>query len=226
MKPSTFDQVLASAVLEWTRDRTLPATLDHLVNLMVDVMETCDAAAVMLIGDRGVPSVVASDETLRELVCDHLSRESAAAWTAHVSQAPVHSPDVACDPRWPSLGAALSGTLGIHSLYAMPLAAPDRQLGALVIYAKGVDAFDAEDQETANILALHATVVLADAVEHEQLRTALNSRTVIGQATGIVMERFSLDATTAFGVLRRLSQAQNVKLRDIAAHVIETGKVG
>jgi transcriptional regulator with GAF, ATPase, and Fis domain len=226
MKPSTFDQVLASAVVEWTGDRTLPATLGHLVNLTVDVMETCDAAAVMLVEDGGVPRVVASDETLREVVGDHLSRQSAAVWTAHVSQTRVYSPDVACDPRWPSLGEALSGTLGIHSLYAMPLAAPHRQLGTLAVYAKGIDAFDAEDRETAHILALHATVVLAGAVEHDQLKTALDSRTVIGQATGIVMERFSLDATTAFGVLRRLSQTQNVKLRDVAAHVIETGQVG
>ena len=113
----------------------------------------------------------------------------------------------------------------MHSLYALPLTRSGRPLGVLLAFAKTAGAFDEEDQETARILAIHATAQVADAVEHQQLERALSSRTVIGQATGIVMERYGLDSVKAFGVLRRLSQTENVKLRDIAAQVVESGQV-
>jgi transcriptional regulator with GAF, ATPase, and Fis domain len=223
--PTPFDQMLASAVLEMTGEASVPATLERVVALVLDTVESCDAAAVLLF-DRTPVTVVASDESLRELVAEHVQRESAPAWTARTHQEPVYSGNLARDFRWPTLGEELSGRLGIHSVYALPLTLTHQSLGVLVAYGKAVDAFDAEEQETARILAMHATAVLADAIQQRHLQTALDSRTVIGQATGIVMERFGLDASAAFGVLRRLSQTENVKLRDVAAKVVETGRVG
>jgi hypothetical protein len=58
-----------------------------------------------------------------------------------------------------------------------------------------------------------------------QLLVALEHRTVTGQATGIIMERFDLSAEEAFGVLVRLSQEQNVKLYDVACSLTQTGQV-
>jgi len=52
------------------------------------------------------------------------------------------------------------------------------------------------------------------------LSTALANRDIIGQAKGIVMERFHLDATRAFALLARLSQTENIKLRDIATKLV------
>jgi transcriptional regulator with GAF, ATPase, and Fis domain len=225
MKPTEFDQMLASAVIEMSREPTLPATLDRLVALVVDTVESCEAS-VVLFEHRSQVTVVASDENLRDLVAEHVDLESAPAWTAHAQQRQIYVPDVSLDFRWPTLGEELSHGLGIHSLYAVPLTRPGKPWGALVAYSKRVDAFDAEEQATVRILAMHATAVVADAVQHQQLEDALSSRTVIGQATGIVMERSRLDATAAFGVLRKLSQDQNVKLRDIAGRVVETGDVG
>lgn len=53
-----------------------------------------------------------------------------------------------------------------------------------------------------------------------ELRAAVETRGVIGQAQGILMERFGLDADRAFGVLRRYSQDGNVKLRHVAEHLV------
>jgi AmiR/NasT family two-component response regulator len=225
MKHTEFDQMLASAVLEMSREPTLPATLDRLVALVVDTVESCEAA-VVLYEHQSEVTVVASDENLRDLVAEHVELESAPAWTAHTQQEQVYVPDVALDFRWPALGEELSQRLGIHSLYAVPLTRRDRPWGALVAYGKTVDAFDAEEQATVRILAMHATAVVADAVQHRQLEDALSSRTVIGQATGIVMERFGLDAAAAFAVLRKLSQDENVKLRHVAGRVVDTGDLG
>jgi len=225
MKPTSFDQMLASALLEMTSEPTLPATLDRIAALVVEMVESCDAAAVVLLEDHASATVVASDETLRDLLVDHADLESTPAWTVHQRQEPVHSADLTLDFRWPGMREELGRRLGMHSLYALPLTRTGRPLGVLLAFAKTAGAFDEEDQETARILAIHATAQVADAVEHQQLERALSSRTVIGQATGIVMERYGLDSVKAFGVLRRLSQTENVKLRDIAAQVVESGQV-
>jgi len=225
MKPTSFDQMLASALLEMTSEPTLPATLDRIAALVVEMVESCDAAAVVLLEDHASATVVASDETLRDLLVDRADLESTPAWTVHQRQEPVHSADLTLDFRWPGMREELGRRLGMHSLYALPLTRSGRPLGVLLAFAKTAGAFDEEDQETARILAIHATAQVADAVEHQQLERALSSRTVIGQATGIVMERYGLDSVKAFGVLRRLSQTENVKLRDIAAQVVESGQV-
>ncbi len=52
------------------------------------------------------------------------------------------------------------------------------------------------------------------------MSAARANRDVIGQAKGIVMERFHLDAPRAFALLVRLSQAGNIKLRDIAEQLV------
>jgi GAF domain-containing protein len=224
MKPTSFDQMLASALLEMTIEPTLPATLDRVVALVVEMVESCDAAAVVLMDDHAFATVVASDETLRDLMVDHAVLDSALAWTVHRRQEPVRSDDLTLDFRWPVMGEELRRRLGIQSLYALPLTRSGKPLGVLLAFAKTTGAFDEEEQETARILAIHATAQVADAVEHEQLERALSSRTVIGQATGIVMERYGLDSVKAFGVLRRLSQTENVKLREIAAQVVDSGQ--
>jgi AmiR/NasT family two-component response regulator len=59
----------------------------------------------------------------------------------------------------------------------------------------------------------------------EQLREALTSREVIGRAEGILIERERITADQAFGVLRRASQHLNIKLREVATYIVETGEV-
>jgi AmiR/NasT family two-component response regulator len=74
-------------------------------------------------------------------------------------------------------------------------------------------------------IAALAAVALARSINDEQLASALATRTTIGQAIGIVMERYQLDADDAFSVLRRISSQDNIKLRDLAAHVVATREV-
>jgi AmiR/NasT family two-component response regulator len=73
------------------------------------------------------------------------------------------------------------------------------------------------------VLAAHTSVVLAANLKEEQLHRALESRTVIGQATGRLIERFGLDADQAFAVMRRVSQDHNIKIYALAQHLVETG---
>jgi AmiR/NasT family two-component response regulator len=73
--------------------------------------------------------------------------------------------------------------------------------------------------------AAHAAVALEAAQTEAHLRSGLVTRTVIGQAEGILMERLKITADQAFGVLSRLSQESNVKLRDLARNLVETGEI-
>ncbi|WP_440695204.1 ANTAR domain-containing protein [Clavibacter nebraskensis] len=82
---------------------------------------------------------------------------------------------------------------------------------------------DAADRVVAEEVALHARVALAAWDATEELERGLAARTLIGQAQGILMERFSLDADRAFQVLRRYSQDGNVKLAEVARRVVQTG---
>ena len=68
-------------------------------------------------------------------------------------------------------------------------------------------------------------MVLTSGREIDQLATALHSRTVIGQATGLVMGRFDVDASQAFDYLRRASSHSNRKLVDIASEMVRTGRL-
>ena len=74
------------------------------------------------------------------------------------------------------------------------------------------------------MFAAHAAVALASAQTEEQLRSAIASRTLLGQAQGILMERYRLTPEKSFEVLRRVSQDSNVKVRDVAQRLVETGE--
>jgi AmiR/NasT family two-component response regulator len=82
---------------------------------------------------------------------------------------------------------------------------------------KAFDEFDVAD-----LLEEHADLVCDMSEKIQQLEQGLESRTVIGKALGICLERYNLDEDQAFQFLVRISQEQNVKLRDVAARLVES----
>ncbi|WP_286219425.1 ANTAR domain-containing protein [Paraoerskovia sediminicola] len=92
--------------------------------------------------------------------------------------------------------------------------------GALNLYAREARAFPADDYSLATTFAAVAAAALDAARTEDQLTSAVQTRTVIGQAQGILMERYSISASRAFSVLSRLSQDGNTKLVDLARQVV------
>jgi AmiR/NasT family two-component response regulator len=84
------------------------------------------------------------------------------------------------------------------------------------------NAFDAESETTGVVLAAHAAAAILASRQGEQLESALSTRDRIGQAKGIIMERFGVDDVRAFEMLRKLSQDSNIRLIDVAQRVIDT----
>ena len=98
-------------------------------------------------------------------------------------------------------------------------------IGSLNLYDEEPNHFSVEDQQVAHILARHAAVALDSAKDTANLWRAIDARKTIGQAQGILMERFSIDADRAFAVLRRYSQDNNIKLHAVAERLIATRKL-
>jgi GAF domain-containing protein len=139
----------------------------------------------------------------------------AATETVHVT-----SPNLAADERFPDY-AAIAVAAGVRAQAAVRLFDTGKSRGALNLYSPNVGAF--EDLSMLNHLFAHqAAAVIGYATEIQNLREALNTRATIGQAIGILMERYKLDAQRAFAFLTRLSQQRNVKLRQLAEEVNET----
>jgi len=134
----------------------------------------------------------------------------------------VRSADIARDDRWPTWGPRVAGETPIRSMLCFRLFTDDDVVGGLNLYSYNLDAFDEEDVEDGLLLAAQASVAIASAQQIAQLRVAVDGRTVIGQAQGILMERFGLDPTAAFAVLARVSQQHNVKVVQVAADLVET----
>jgi GAF domain-containing protein len=132
--------------------------------------------------------------------------------------------DLRQDPRWPELSAE-AHVWGVSSMLCAPLWINQQTLGALTLYSAQPGAFSKHDQGIVDLFATLAALALAEAQRTDHLRTALIHRDVIGQAKGIVMERYKVNSDAAFGTLARISQDQNIKLHEVARQIVETRKL-
>jgi hypothetical protein len=140
-----------------------------------------------------------------------------AAWEHHT----VRVDDFTSDERWPLfLRDAVAGTEMRSSLSFMMFT--DRgSMGALNLYARAPHSFTEESVELGLVFATHGAVLWGSYLRENQFRSALASRDLIGQAKGMLMERFSIDATHAFSLLTRLSQESNARVVDVAGKIID-----
>ncbi|MBV9513393.1 MAG: GAF and ANTAR domain-containing protein [Mycobacteriaceae bacterium] len=139
-----------------------------------------------------------------------------AAWTHHT----ICIDDLGSEARWPRYRDAALQRTPVRSILSFRLTAENETLAALNLYAQAPGAFDEESVELGLIFATHTALAWNLMNRERQFRSALSSRDVIGQAKGILMERFSIDAVAAFELLRQLSQESNTKLADVAANLI------
>jgi GAF domain-containing protein len=131
--------------------------------------------------------------------------------------------DLSTETRWPAW-TARAQALGAGSLLACQLATPRGVLGALNLYSTRPHAFDSTAAALVPVLAVQVGIALARVHNETNLLAAIESRQLIGQAVGILMERHRLGPTAAFDLLVRASQASQLKLREVAVRVNETGQ--
>lgn len=133
----------------------------------------------------------------------------------------VRVPDMEHEERWPRF-AQRAFEAGAGSMLSFQLYVEDDDLGALNLYSHDVGAFDDESEQIGLLFASHAAVVFAGARKQDQLARAVDTRDLIGQAKGILMERYTINQDQAFRVLTRVSQNSHRKLRDVAEELART----
>jgi len=136
----------------------------------------------------------------------------------------VAVPDIRHDQRWPNYVAKAVPSTGLKSQVAVRLFLDDKgTLGGLNLYSTEREDVDPDAAGIAELFAVHAAIALGQAKETVGLNEALGTRKVIGQAIGIVMERYQLNEDRAFAFLARASSTSNIKLRDIAQELVDEG---
>ena len=214
---------LRRAAGELVRRRTfrdLDATLAHIVAAAVQLVPGADAGGISM-NDHGqvtsrnptAPVVTRLDELQSELgegPCISAMEEPA-------DDGVVLAEDLAGveGRRWPRF-AAEAVAAGYRSMLSTQLLAADGFRAALNLYASRPHAFGEEARRTAALFGVEAGALLYGCRQVSQLEHALQSRDVIGQAKGILIERYGVDDVEAFQMLVRASQDTNMKLVKVA----------
>ncbi|HZQ87528.1 MAG TPA: ANTAR domain-containing protein [Acidimicrobiales bacterium] len=208
----------------------LGEALGRLTQAAVAVVEGCDMASVSLLAGGSIRTAGATDPIAER--GDHIQYEckEGPCLEAATEHRLVYTPDLAAtDARWPEFSRRVSTELEVRSMLACRLqvmrdgSAPV-VLGALNLYALTPHAFSDDDALVTVLLASHGAVVIDASARQTSLRKAMESRDVIGQAKGILMERYRISDVAAFDRLRTASQNMNRRLRDIAEQLAQTGE--
>ncbi len=195
-------------------------TLDRVLAFAMSALD-CDLAGVMLTTAGRVESAGATHPLVVEADQLQMSLDEGPCLSAIREHDSFRIDFTDADQRWPRWGPA-AAQLGIRSVLSTRMANLDKPtIGSVNLYAYRHAAFDQDDVELASILARHATVAYLKARRSSAADRAIDSRTSIGQAEGILMERFGVDADQAFSVLRRYSQAENIPLREVASRLVD-----
>jgi len=144
--------------------------------------------------------------------------------TAAWEEKTVHVVDLETDERFPNYRRDALAETPIRSIMAFQMFIAGETLGALNVYSEQADVFTPESRTLGLIFAAHSSVAWNVARRDEQFQRALSSRDVIGQAKGMIMERYSVDAVQAFDLLRKLSQDSNVPLIKIATDLVASAQ--
>ena len=182
----------------------------------------CEAASISLLSRDGPRTYGASDALADDGDQIQYEEGEGPCMDAAMEEQWIYTPDLAVDPRWPRSAARLSLQLGVHSMFSVRLtldASPNDTLGGLNLYATTPDAFSEQDQMLAILLASLGRVVVDASQQQANLRRAIESRQVIGEAIGILRAQTKVSSDQAFAMLTQASMRTNIKLRDLAEQI-------
>jgi GAF domain-containing protein len=205
---------------------SLDPALERLTWLATEVVGACDVASVSLL-DRGriVTRAATHPDAVQYDLVQYETGEGPCLETA-VGADRLYTADLASDHRWPRFTRRVAEECGVGSLLACRLVRLDgtgEGAGALNLYARRPHAFTPDDEYVGVLLAAQTGVLVDAARTQADLRRALESRDVIGQAKGILMAERDLTESEAFEHLVEVSQRFNIKLRDLARMLADSG---
>ena len=205
-------------------------TLLDVSQITVDAMPAAEMAGISLLGDNGRPTTgIFTDDEAPDIDSSQYESGRGPCLDSWREGKVVRLDDMeAAADDYPEFAKAAQAH-GVQSTLSLPLMAGDERLGALNLYARVAGGFTTDDEALGTDLAAAASIVLANASAFwaaselsDQLGQAMRSRAVIEQAKGVLMARSpQMTADEAFDVLRKASQRENVKVRDIAQRIVD-----
>ncbi len=215
---------LSELARELQADLTPEALLNHIARAAVTEVPGVQYAGITQVTGKEFVTTAASHELIVQLdQLQYRSGEGPCLDTARQHET-VRCDDLRIDSRWPRF-ARQAAVLGILSVLSFQLFAGDDSFGALNLYAADANAFGEDSESIGILLTSHAGLAMASIRARAGLLTALDSREMIGEAKGILMERYKITSIEAFGLLVASSQAVNLKLRNVAEHLVATGEL-
>ncbi|MGW0177946.1 GAF and ANTAR domain-containing protein [Nocardia sp. NPDC003345] len=201
------------------------ATLQGIVDTAVQTVPGALYAGLSVVARRqAMTTPIASAELVHAVDRAQIELEQGPCLDALYKRHTVALPDTGTENRWP-LFAGRAAALGVGSMLSFQLYVVGDDLGALNLYAARPHSFGADSERIGLLFAAHAAVAMAAAQQVSQLKRAIDTRDLIGQAKGILMERHKLTADQAFALLVRASQHTNTKLADIAEYLCHSGEL-
>jgi len=207
-------------------DTGLDAALELAVAETAGLFGVDGAGMMLLDADGALRSSTASDRPGGMLEALQEQFGEGPCVDAFLKDAPVLADDLAADPRWPSVGSLAAGH-GVRAVLGVPIDLRDGPMGNLNVYAAHRRGWD--DSEIAAIQAYTRVIasLLRTAVQAHvsgraatQLQRALDSRSLIEQAKGVLMERRGLDQQAAFELLRSRARSTRRRLQDVARETV------
>jgi GAF domain-containing protein len=212
------------------REQSMESVLQTVVDLAKRVLPGDPEASISMVVN-GRPSTPTSTALLAlELDESQYDHGYGPCLEAAHTGGMVEIPDTATERRWADY-CRVAVAHGNGSSLSVPLPIQERVSGALNVYAREPYAFDDDARSAARRFAPYAAVAMANMYAYqdaramaENLHAALQSRAVIDQAKGILMERHKLTADAAFQALASASMHSNTKVRDVAEQLVRTGR--
>lgn len=206
-------------------DMSVDNLVDEVTATALRILPGVDHAGISLVDpkSRRVRSVAATGPVPKEL--DNLQealQQGPCVDTIH-DRVTVRVDDYESEDRWSQFTRRALEVTPVRSSMSIQLYTHESEIGALSLYSERAHTFTAQLADLALAVAAHAAIGLATARRDDQFRTALASRDIIGQAKGMIMERFDLDAADAFNLLVNLSQEKNTPLHLIAVQLVGRG---
>jgi len=196
------------------------ATLQRFVARIVRTVPGCDHATITVRARGAVETVAESGAVGLD------ESESGPVLEAVTFGEPRRLEDVATDQRWPGFAARMAGA-GYRSCLVLPLPTQSESSAVFTLYSATPHQFDETSFDLVLLFALHAGIVFDNAALYhdslrlvEQLRAALRTRSIVGQAQGLLMRHFGYETDAAFAALKMASQNSNTKLRDVAGVLV------
>jgi transcriptional regulator with GAF, ATPase, and Fis domain len=227
MDDREYAEVLRRTMTELTTQFAHPTEIDDTLRGVtasaVDLIDSVESADVLLVaGPDLFRSVAATSQLAVEIDDFQKSFREGPCLDAAIGNPMITCNDLREDSRWPSFAEAAVAA-GVHSLMSFQLYTHNARMGALNLFGIKPDVFTLENEAVGAMLATHAAVALIADDERLQFQSALASRDIIGQAKGMIMERFDVDAVRAFELLKSLSQDSNTRLALVAEEIVSRG---